>query len=48
MSSINVIEQSTLIPKKGVERKHSCAEITHGKNTTLGNPNTINSNKIHH
>jgi hypothetical protein len=33
--------------KKGVERKIFYARVTHSKNTTLGNLNTINSNKLH-
>ncbi len=33
---------------KGVERKISCAKVIHNKNTTLGNLNTINFNKLHY
>jgi hypothetical protein len=34
--------------KKGVKRRISCAGVTHSINTTLGNLNTINSNKLHY
>jgi len=34
--------------KKSVERKIFYVRITHSRNTTLGNLNTINSNKLHY
>jgi hypothetical protein len=34
--------------KKGVERRISCVGVTHSRNTTLENLNTINSNKLHY
>jgi len=33
--------------KKGVERKFSYARVTHSRNTTLENLNTINFDKLH-
>jgi hypothetical protein len=33
--------------KKGVERKISYARVTHSRNTTLENLNTINFDKLH-
>jgi hypothetical protein len=44
----NAQNASIRTKKEGVERRHSCAEIAHCRNTTLGNPNTIDSGKLHH
>jgi hypothetical protein len=34
--------------KEGCRKKYLCGGVTHSRNTSLGNPNTINSSKLHH
>jgi len=42
------VDNSGVTKKKGVERRIFCVGVTHSKNTTLGDLNTINSNKLHY
>jgi len=42
------VDNSGVTKKKGVKRRIFCVGVTHSKNKTLGNLNTINSNKLHY
>jgi hypothetical protein len=44
----SLYSSSNVTKMKGVEKILSCARVTHSRNTTLGNLNNMNSNKLHH
>ncbi len=48
MKLAKYVDNSGVTKKKGVKRISSCARITNSRNITLGNLNTINSNKLHY